>query len=201
MAVRAITWIKEDSLGAEFADVMIEPRRLTATGTAIGSAPVGYRLDYKLETLSDFVTSGLLVKARGDGWSRRLDLRRTRAGKWSVRAAEKGFLALPGPGGDVADFSDALDCDLGLSPLTNSMPVLRHDLLHGGGPLDFLMAWVSVPDLNVHASRQRYTFVRRASEGAVVRYESLESKFKADITFDADGLVVDYPGIGRRLPS
>src|SRR6267378_2483688 len=201
MVVRAIAWIKEDSLGAEFADVMIEPRRLTATGTAIGSAPVGYRLDYKLETLSDFVTSGLLVKARGDGWSRRLDLRRTKAGKWSVRAAEKGFLALPGPGGDVADFSDALDCDLGLSPLTNSMPVLRHDLLHGGGPLDFLMAWVSVPDLSVHASRQRYTFVGPAPEGAVVRYESLESKFKATVTFDSDGLVVDYPGIGRRLPS
>jgi hypothetical protein len=34
-----------------------------------------------------------------------------------------------------------------------------------------------------------------------VRYESLESKFKADITFDSDGLVVDYPGIGRRVPS
>ena len=140
------------------------------------------------------------MKTRGDGWSRRLDLRRTKAGKWSVRAAEKGFLALPGPGGSVADFSDALDCDLGLSPLTNSMPVLRHDLLHGGGPLNFLMAWVSVPDLSVYASRQRYTFVGPAPEGAVVRYESLESKFKADITFDADGLVVDYPGIGRRLP-
>jgi hypothetical protein len=63
------------------------------------------------------------------------------------------------------------------------------------------MAWVSVPDLSVHASRQRYTFVRPAPEGAVVRYESLQSKFKADITFDAHGLVVDYPGIGRRLPS
>ena len=201
MAVRAIAWIKEDPLGAEFADVMVEPRRLTATGTAIGSAPVGYRLDYKLETLSNFVTSGLLVTSRGDGWSRRLDLRRTMAGKWRIRASEKGFLALPGPGGDVTDFSDALDCDLGLSPLTNSMPVLRHDLLHGGGPLDYLMAWVSVPDLSVHASRQRYTFVRSTAKGAVVRYESLESKFKADITFDADGLVVDYPGIGRRLPS
>ena len=201
MAVRAIAWIKDELLGTEFADVMVEPRRLTATGTAIGSAPVGYRLDYKLETLSNFVTSGLLVTSRGDGWSRRLDLRRTMTGKWRIRASEKGFLALPGPGGDVTDFSDALDCDLGLSPLTNSMPVLRHDLLHGGGPLDYLMAWVSVPDLSVHASRQRYTFVRSTSKGAVVRYESLESKFKADITFDADGLVVDYPGIGRRLPS
>src|SRR6266849_2528295 len=130
MVSRAIAWIKDDTAGAEFADVMIQPRRLTATGTAIGSAPVGYRLDYKLETLSNFVTSGLLVTARGEGWRRKLDLRRTRSGKWSIRTAEKGSLPLPGPGGDVADFADSLDCDLGLSPLTNSMPVLRQDLLH-----------------------------------------------------------------------
>ncbi len=201
MVSRAIAWIKEDPAGAEFADVMIQPRRLTATGTAIGSAPVGYRLDYKLETLSNFVTSGLLVTARGEGWRRKLDLRRTRAGKWSIRATADGLVALPGPGGEVADFSEALDCDLGLSPLTNSMPVLRHDLLRGGGPLDLLMAWVSVPDLSVHASRQRYTFVRAAAGGAVVRYESLDSGFTADITFDSEGLVIDYPGIGRRMPS
>jgi len=198
MVSRAIAWIKDVTAGAEFADVMIQPRRLTATGTAIGSAPVGYRLDYKLETLSNFVTSGLLVTARGEGWRRKLDLRRTRSGKWSIRTAEKGSLPLPGPGGDVADFADSLDCDLGLSPLTNSMPVLRQDLLHGGGPLDFLMAWVSVPDLSVHASRQRYTFVRAEAGGAVVRYESLDSGFTADITFDSEGLVIDYPGIGRR---
>src|SRR6266581_2784656 len=96
MVSRAIAWIKEDPAGAEFADVMIQPRRLTATGTAIGSAPVGYRLDYKLETLSNFVTSGLLVTARGEGCRRKLDLRSTRAGKWSIRATADGLVALPG---------------------------------------------------------------------------------------------------------
>ena len=54
--------------------------------------------------------------------------------------------------------------DLGLSPLTNSMPVLRHGLLEGG-ERDFLMAWVSVPDLAVHADPQRYTFVRATAGG------------------------------------
>ena len=193
--------VKADPAGSEFVDVDVQPNRMTAVGVAIGSAPVAYRLDYKLETLDGFVTSGLNVTTKGDGWSRHLDLRRTKSGKWSIRTTEEGFLALPAPGGDVADFSDALDCDLGLSPLTNSMPVLRHGLLRGGGQVDFLMAWVSVPDLSVHASRQRYTFVRAEGRGAVVRYESVDGDFKADITFDADGLVVDYPGIGRRPPA
>lgn len=198
MGTRAIAWVKEDPIGAEFADVYLQSYRLTAVGTAIGSAPLGYRLDYKLETLGKFVTSGLLVTARGDGWTRKLDLRRTRAGRWSVRTSTKGQVDLPPPGGDVSQFSDALDCDLALSPLTNSMPVLRHGMLEGGGPVEFLMAWVSVPDLAVYASRQRYTFVRKAGATSVIRYESASRDFVAEIIFDADGLVIDYPGIGRR---
>ena len=196
MASRAVAWIKEG--GAEFADVLIAGERLTATGVAIGADPIGYRLDYKLETDYGFTTLGLLVTARGTGWSRTLDLRRNRRGRWSVRTKSEGDTELPPPGGDASMFAEALDCDLGLSPLTNSMPVLRHGLLRGGGPVDFLMAWVSVPDLGVRASRQRYTLVRTASAGAVVRYESLDSDFTADITFDQDGLVVDYPGLARR---
>ncbi len=197
MASRAIAWVKEDG-GAEFADVLIQPHRLTASGIGIGSSPYGYRLDYKLETRSDFITSGLLVTARGGGWSRRLDLRRLRSGRWTARTSSRGHAEMPAPGGDMNAVDKALDCDLGLSPLTNSMPVLRHRLLEGGGPVDLVMAWVSVPDLSVHASRQRYTFLRKSDEISVVRYESESRDFVAELTFDADGLVIDYPGIGRR---
>src|SRR5258708_26156618 len=172
MARRSIAWVKDEGLGLEFADVDLEPHRLTAAGIAIGTAPVAYRLDYKLETLGEFVPSGLLVQTRGDGWSRKLDLRRTRAGKWSIRASATGASDLPAPGGEVADCAEALDCDLALSPLTNTMPVLRHGLLEGGGPIDFVMAWVSVPDLSVHRSGQRYTFIRREGDDSIVRYES-----------------------------
>src|SRR5216684_49468 len=202
MASRAIAWVKENG-GAEFADVLLAPglgaaNRLTASGIAIGSRPLGYRLDYKLETKSEFVTSGLLVNARGEGWRRRLDLRRLRSGRWTARTSSRGHAEMPAPGGDMTAFDEALDCDVALSPLTNSMPVLRHGLLEGGGPVEFLMAWVSVPDLSVHASRQRYTFARKSGDTSVVRYESESRDFVAEILFDSDGLVIDYPGIGRR---
>lgn len=196
--MRAVTWVKPEPLGAEFADVLIARGRLTASGIAIGSAPLGYRLDYKLEAGPDFVTSGLLVIARGDGWRRRLDLRRLRSGRWTVRTSARGDVDLPPPGGDMSEFGDALDCDLALSPLTNSMPVLRNGLLESGAPVDLHMAWVSVPDLGVYSSRQRYSFIRKEGERSVVRYESSSRSFVADITFDRDGLVIEYPGIGRR---
>src|SRR6266571_8511097 len=165
MASRAIAWVKENQDGTESAEVLIRHNRLTATGVATGTTPVGYRLDYKLETDYGFTTLGLLVTSRGTGWSRRLDLRRNRRGQWSARTKGEGDADLPAPGGDTSLFSEALDCDLGLSPLTNSMPVLRHGLLRGGGPVDLLMAWVSVPDLHVYPSRQRYTFVRKTRTG------------------------------------
>ena len=99
----------------------------------------------------------------------------------------------------MALMAGALDCDLGLSPLTNTMPVLRHRLHIGGGPLDLLMAWVAVPELTVSPSPQRYTFVRREPGAAIVRFESLDSDFRSDITLDEHGLVLDYPGIARAL--
>ena len=61
------------------------------------------------------------------------------------------------------------------------------------------MAWISVPDLSVHESGQRYTFIRAEGAYSVIRYEATDSDFAADITFDRDGLVVEYPGIGSRI--
>jgi uncharacterized protein len=189
MARRSIVWVKEDPPGAEFADVEIGRGRLSATGVAIGSDPQGYRIDYRLETAREYVTSGLEITARGPGFERRLDLRRLRSGRWTAHGARS----------DMALLGDAVDCDLALSPLTNSMPVLRHRLLEGGGPIELLMAWVSVPDLQVIPSVQRYRFVRREGELSIIRYESSSRDFIADLSFDQDGLCLTYPGIGRAV--
>jgi len=63
--------------------------------------------------------------------------------------------------------SDALDLDLGLSPVFITMPVLRHDLHNGGRAEEFLMIWISVPDLSIHASPQRARL--QASAGSAIR--------------------------------
>lgn len=199
--MRAITWIKER--GAEFAEVSLSGTSLRAAGVAVSADPLPYRMNYELECADGFITRKLTVQAHGANWSRRLVLSRDPQGVWKVEARAEGQADLPPPGGDPAAFASALDCDLGECPVTNTMPVLRHDLLHGGAPRDFLMAWVGVPDLAVRPSAQRYTFVGQPATAAglppgsaVIRYES--GAFRADVVFDDDGLVVDYPGLGRR---
>jgi uncharacterized protein len=64
------------------------------------------------------------------------------------------------------------------------------------------MVWISVPDLSVHPSRQRYTHLETHSEDErLVRFEAVGEgdDFVADVVFDATGLVVDYPGIASRI--
>ena len=202
-ARRSIAWVKDDRLGRGVRRRRRSTRgRLTAAGIAIGSPPVAYRLDYKLETaratssrqafMVDRARRGLEPRASTCGGTGRAGgPRRTRA---------RGTVDLPAPGGDMAAFKSALDCDLALSPLTNSMPVLRHGLLAGGGPVDFVMAWVSVPDLRVH--REPAALHVRAGATAtssIVRYESGSRDFVAELVFDSDGLVISYPGIGHRV--
>ncbi|MFF5205965.1 putative glycolipid-binding domain-containing protein [Streptosporangium sp. NPDC000396] len=188
--MRGIVWMKDE--GAEYAEVGLGPE-LTAVGVAIGADPVPYRLEYTLRTYPGYVTELLSVRAHGVGWCRALDLRRSVGGSWSCETKEEGHLEGPPPGGNMNVLNDALDCDLGLSPLTNTMPVLRHALTRCEGRMDFVMAWVQVPHLHVIHHPQHYTHLGPN----VVRYGS--EGFSADLVFDDDGIVTDYPGLAKLI--
>ena len=199
---RSVAWAKIDPPGTELAELTLEPGSFRATGVAIGVVPAPYRLDYRLDASDGLRTRRLEVESRGEGWRRHLVLTRDAASVWTVETVVEGEgdVDLPAPGCDPAVLQGAEDVDLGLSPVTNSMPVLRCGLLEGGEH-DFVMAWISVPDLAVHRDPQRYTFVRATAGGRrLVRFLGPEQDgFTADIAFDADGLVLDYPFIARRL--
>ena len=199
---RTVAWSKDDPLGSEFAAVTLNKDGMTATGVAIGSDPEPYRLDYLLECGPGFVTSRLQVATQGEAWWRRIELRRSAEGQWSANPEQGGVLGLPEAGGDLTRFAGVVDPDLGLSPLFNTMPVLRHGLHKGGGAVDLVMVWISVPDLSLHLSPQRYTHLNTTEDDQrVVRFEATGEgeDFVADIVFDADGLVIDYPGIASRI--
>ncbi len=196
---RAVAWVKDDPFGVEFAEIAIAEDHLTAAGVAINTRPLPYRLDYQLETGSEFVTTRLSVTCVGDGWRRELDLHRDRDGLWHGATIQEGHLDLPPAGVDAAGLEHALDCDLALSPVTNMMPILRHNLLQRERIVELTMAWVSVPALTVRSDGQRYAHISSRPGRHVVRYEAIDGTFAADITTDADGVVIDYPGIARRL--
>lgn len=93
----------------------------------------------------------------------------------------------------VLELGDADFFDLALSPLFNSLPVLRDGLLREGDAREYVMRFVDVPSLDSSTSPQRY----EPLGDRVVRFRA--GTFAADLHFDADGFVVEYPGLARRV--
>jgi uncharacterized protein len=91
------------------------------------------------------------------------------------------------------ELGDADFFDLFASPFFNSLPVMRDGLLAAGPPRDYVMRFVTLPELEVVPSEQRYDPLGER----VVRYSS--GSFVADIAFDADGFVTTYEGFLERI--
>jgi hypothetical protein len=184
-ATRFLVWRGSDDWRAEGTHVEFDDGGLRATGTQIGGDPLPYRVDYALDATDGFRTRRFEVTAAADDGTRRLVLERSTDDEWRIDGETATALA------------GAQDCDLGLSPLTNFMPLRRHRLHERDGGADFLMAWVEVPNLVVHASAQRYEHVAPG----VVRFidRGLFDGFTADLELDADGLVLRYPDLAERV--
>lgn len=196
--VRVLAWKGPGPVRVDAAHATLGPDSLTARGT---SAVADYVVDWVLETGAAWVTRRLSVRTRGDRWVRSLELGRDADGSWSAVRQHDGQRA---DRLDVSGLDGALDCDLGLCPFTNTMPVLRHDLVASAQRgesrrVELVMAWVGVPDLTVQVSPQRYTSLGPASDGgAMIGFAS--GDFETTIEFDRDGLVRVYPGLASRLP-
>lgn len=200
---RTLHWAGIDDPGRrDSAVVSFRESELAASGT---STCDDYCVTWSLSTSPGWVTRRLEVKVTGQGWSRSLELVRSIDGRWDSHASISGSVDLPAPGiEDPRSLDNAQDCDLGLCPLTNTMPILRLDLLNNSAPPDetrLTMAWVEVPSLRVLASEQVYSQVspyRDERGSAIVLYSSDSGGFTAEITVDSDGVVLDYPGLARR---
>jgi hypothetical protein len=190
---RVAAWRGLDAWRAEYVDVWLQADQLLARGVQIGIEPEPYRLHYAHDTAPGFITARLTADTCGAGWSRRLDLSRDAEGTWHVRADAAGNTDMSSAGGDPAELAGAVDCDLAFSALFNSFPVRREHLLEQREPMDFKMAWVSVPDLAVRPSAQRYVPLDDA------RVEFISGDFRSSIHFDADGLVTLYEDFLERV--
>ena len=176
---RLAIWRGLDEWRAESAHVRIDGDRLTAHGTQLGAHP--YRLDYRLVTGEGFVAERLELSLLHEGRLRWLLIVRNTDGSWS--ADDRPLLELEG----------ALDFDLQASPIFNSTPYLRHNMGAGGEGRELVMTFVTVPELAVTRSEQRYTPLGARR----VRYAS--GDYSADIHFDEDGLVQLYEDYLERV--
>ena len=197
-----LLWTRTDVPGSEA--VVLDDRAdgLTARGRQHAVDPDPYLLDYELTVTDDGTSTRLVAHAEGAGWTRDLEL--TRAdGRWTSRGTAHGAPRLQAwdgrarlepaaPGFAEADpLSEAVDIDIGGSPLTNSLPVHRRQLLRRpvGHVEHLISAWVLPPTLEVRASAQTYTVL------GANRIRFGDAGTAVDIEYDDAGWVRTYPGL------
>jgi uncharacterized protein len=195
--MRFLVWTGVEEWLAESATVDLDGDGLSATGTQLGADPVPFRVDYRLEA-PGFVTRELELSAAAEGWRRHLLLRHDGSGAWDADVEDEGEVPGGRWDGSLPDLSKALDIDIQNSPLTNTMPILRHGFQREGSG-DFVMAFATTPTLRVEASPQRYEHVSVSGATSVVRYISREGDFTAELEVDAEGLLLFYPRLARRV--
>jgi Putative glycolipid-binding len=97
-ATHAVSWVRYEDQGAEYAQLSLGRTRLSASSTAVGTRPLPYLADLVLQTGDDFITSKLAVTTRGLGWKRSIELRPSEEGVWTTRVAQEGEVDLGDPG-------------------------------------------------------------------------------------------------------
>jgi hypothetical protein len=176
---RILRWQGVDNAARrDTAAVSFRERELAAGGTSVTE---DYTATWTLSTSTAWVTRRFSIQVEGPDWSRSLELIRSLDGKWSAETQVSGDPALPAPGiSDPRALDNAQDVDLALCPLTNTMPILRLDLLNAAAPDDdtpLTMAWVEMPSLRVLPSNQVYSQVSAYDAdrgyGAVLNYPRL----------------------------
>jgi hypothetical protein len=101
-------------------------------------------------------------------------------------------------GGVVPDLSDCVDVDFEWSVVTNTLPIHRLSRT----PLEPMQApavYVRAGDLSVMRLGQRYARIYSPAGKHLYHYSAPAFDFEAELSFDAAGLVIDYPGLARRV--
>lgn len=176
-----ILWRRLDLPGHESAEIAQHRNRWNLAGTAIFAyRRQPCRLDYEIEC--DMAWGTRDVTVRGQIGERPVSLVLSRSSSDSWLAND-----VPQPA-----VQDCIDIDLGFSPCTNLLPIRRLKLAIGARA-EVRAAWVRFPELALEVLEQTYT---RLTEYTYL-YESAGGTFTRELTVNADGFVVDYPGLWR----
>jgi hypothetical protein len=188
MATTDALWAAWDGHGLEHLALRVEPAAVRADSLIIAVDDQGrpYRARYVVECDAGWTVARARIEVLEDP-GRVLAVRADGQGHWTTATGEA--LALDG----------CVDIDIYPSPFTNTLPIRRLAEMSIGRPVALDVAWVVLPELTIQVARQEYTLLERGADGARWRFRGLDSEFVAELAVDHHGLVLDYPGIARRV--
>jgi hypothetical protein len=95
-----------------------------------------------------------------------------------------------------AAYQGALDVDVVFSPFFNALPIRRVGLHERADSITVPTIYVTLPDMTVASAAISYSSAA-AGSGEGIKVHSPVSD--TTLTVDADGFIVDYPGLAERI--
>ncbi|MGW4768699.1 putative glycolipid-binding domain-containing protein [Nocardia sp. NPDC004278] len=181
-----LTWRAHNGSRMESVRVTLNGNRIRAAGRMIGGACAehpAFSASYDLVTDENGVTKRLSLRSTTAAGERQASIARDEENYWLVDAG----------GGHVrSTFAGALDVDVVLSPFFNTLPIRRFGLQNAVDDIQVPVVYVRLPDLLVQEASLTY------SSGAT-GISVLSPVSSATVTVDADGFLLDYPGLAERI--
>jgi hypothetical protein len=176
-----IRWRRLDAPGQDAAQLLSKVGAWHLSGVAeFANEGEPCRLEYDIECSESWLTRRARVSGRIGERAVALDVVHDERGGWTSA------------GVPVRALEGCLDVDLEFTPSTNLLPI-RRLMLAVGQRAAVRAAWVRFPTLALELLEQTYT----RTGATTYRYETADGTFRRDLIVNADGFVLDYPGLWR----
>jgi hypothetical protein len=179
--IASIVWERIDPIGRESAEqIRVEDGWLLKGRADFTDNGQECRLDYEVVCDSTWATESAVITGNAGKEAIDVELLRNAAGEWSIN------------GSKVWEVTGCDDVDFEFSPSTNAL-VIRRANLAIGETVSVRAAWVRFPSFALEPSDQIYM---RTGESTYL-FQSADGEFERELTVDASGFVMDYPGLWR----
>jgi len=169
--------------------LLSDQRRLRASGRLVTAGPdEQFSASFEVGVGEEGTVKRLLLRSATVEEEKQISLSRTADGAWLVDT---------GKGSERREFGGAMDVDVQFVVLFNSIPIRRLGLHREAGEHVLPVVRVSLPDLSVQVVEQTYRTVSVGDDTSVINFSS--GDFSSDLVVDAQGIVVDYPQVSRRI--
>ena len=184
---RNIMWTPWSEPGLEHLHLLQQDGNILADSIIVGvSNRLPFRLHYEITCDSNWKVKELgLTLLSGNRES--IKIQTDGQGHWSTHT-----------GDPVPSLEGCIDVDISATPFTNTLPI-RRLALSPGQSAELLVAYASIPEIELKPERQRYTCLEWNTDRGLYKYEGLESGFSTELPVDSEGLVIDYPGLFKRV--
>lgn len=183
-----LTWRAPDVSRMESVRVQLSGKRIRATGRIVAAATAtnpAFGAFYEVQTDETGATKRFGLTVTLAERERQLAIARDEENMWLVTDHQ---------GQRRAGYHGALDLDVVFSPFFNALPIRRLGLHERAESITLPMVYVNVPDMSVDAATVSY-----ANTGGLDGIKLRSPVADTTVTVDADGFIVDYPGLAERI--